>query len=287
MMRASLVASLCSILLLSGCDRRERQAQRTDTPRIEPLPVPDAPPRIAPRVPGDEEVPVLTGDAALAARLCRNPALALPASSTLFGHIKYDQAASGSLTGAPSGLGGGSCQQVHATAAAPLAAMLEAARAEAPAVGADLMAISCFRSIARQAALFCERGRIAERGYQGQARWVAPPGFSEHSTGLSVDFGSRNDGGCNLRPCFADTGVGRWLAANAGRFGFRLSFPPGNAQGVSYEPWHFRYVGGGMRSYSPVEEPVADDIAEAPPAPAPIEPPPPTPSEQSEAQQQP
>ena len=35
----------------------------------------------------------------------------------------------------------------------------------------------------------------------------------------------------------------RWLVANAPRFGFELSFPPGNRQQVKWEPWHWRWVG--------------------------------------------
>ena len=31
--------------------------------------------------------------------------------------------------------------------------------------------------------------------------------------------------------------------ANARRYGFEQSFPYGNKQGVSFEPWHWRYVG--------------------------------------------
>ncbi|MEM1310980.1 MAG: D-alanyl-D-alanine carboxypeptidase family protein, partial [Cyanobacteria bacterium P01_H01_bin.153] len=34
-----------------------------------------------------------------------------------------------------------------------------------------------------------------------------------------------------------------WLETNAARYSFELSFPEGNAQGVQYEPWHWRYVG--------------------------------------------
>lgn len=78
---------------------------------------------------------------------------------------------------------------------------------------------------------------------QGTPAGVAPPGFSEHATGLVIDFGSRSIPRCNLEPCFADTRTGRWLADNAGRFGFEMSFPDGNSQGVVFEPWHFRFVG--------------------------------------------
>ena len=35
----------------------------------------------------------------------------------------------------------------------------------------------------------------------------------------------------------------RWLAANAPRFGFEMSFPAGSRQQVKWEPWHWRWVG--------------------------------------------
>ncbi len=41
----------------------------------------------------------------------------------------------------------------------------------------------------------------------------------------------------------AVTPQARWLRTNAPRFGFELSFPPGNGQGVKWEPWHWRWVG--------------------------------------------
>ena len=34
-----------------------------------------------------------------------------------------------------------------------------------------------------------------------------------------------------------------WLAAHGTEYGFELSFPDGNTQGVAYEPWHWRFVG--------------------------------------------
>ena len=42
---------------------------------------------------------------------------------------------------------------------------------------------------------------------------------------------------------FAATPAGRWLRANAARFGFEMSFPAGNKQQVKWEPWHWRWVG--------------------------------------------
>lgn len=188
--------------------------------------------------------PKPAGEVAIAQRLCATRGADTGNAATLFGHFKQPQAAASSLASVPTSIGSGNCTQISASAAGPLAALFAAARSEAPDVGGQLYGLSCFRSVPRQADLYCKPARIAERGYAGQARWVAPPGFSEHATGASVDFGNRN-GNCNLDPCFAGTAAGRWLATNAARFGFRLSFPEGNAQGVSYEPWHFRYVGGG------------------------------------------
>ncbi|HEY9618014.1 MAG TPA: D-alanyl-D-alanine carboxypeptidase family protein, partial [Microcoleaceae cyanobacterium] len=39
------------------------------------------------------------------------------------------------------------------------------------------------------------------------------------------------------------TAAFQWLQANAAHYSFELSFPKDNRQGVSYEPWHWRYVG--------------------------------------------
>lgn len=64
----------------------------------------------------------------------------------------------------------------------------------------------------------------------------APSGYSEHHTGLAVDINSVEDD-------FAGTKEAIWLENNAPKFGFELSFPKGNKQGLSYEPWHWRYIG--------------------------------------------
>ncbi|MFM6854705.1 MAG: M15 family metallopeptidase [Sphingopyxis sp.] len=185
----------------------------------------------------------LTGDAALAQKICRGGGND-GAQASLFGHHRYAQASAGALTAAPDGFGGGNCTQIHGDMAQSLKELLAAAQGEDAALGVSLRGISCYRAIPRQAGLFCNPRKIASRGYAGQAKWVAPPGFSEHSTGYAIDFGAR-DGRCDVQPCFAGTPQGRWLAANASRFGFELSFPQGNAQGVSYEPWHYRWVGNG------------------------------------------
>jgi zinc D-Ala-D-Ala carboxypeptidase len=222
----------------------------------------------------------LTGEAAVAAAICRARGADASGAASLFGHIKHYDASAGSLVAPPAGFGGGNCSAVHRDMAGALSAMIAAADADSPGLGRAMVGISCHRSAKRQADLYCAAPRIAARGYAGQAFWVAPPGFSEHSTGRSIDFGDRAAPGCNVEPCFAGTAVGRWLASNAGRFGFAMSFPPGNAQGVAYEPWHFRYVGGWSGGASPAPEsengtdagaPAPIDVAPATPAPPPAE----------------
>ena len=93
--------------------------------------------------------------------------------------------------------------------------------------------------------MFChERRRAACVDATDRARSVAPPGYSEHATGYAIDFGVRPTRNCpDVSYCFASTPAGQWLLANAPDYGFELSFPAGNQQGVTWEPWHWRWVG--------------------------------------------
>lgn len=113
-----------------------------------------------------------------------------------------------------------------------LVAMVEAARLE----GITLDLSSTYRSYAYQQGLF-ERW-VRELGEAEAERVSARAGTSQHQLGTTVDFGS-------ITLAFADTAAGRWLAANASRYGFSLSYPDGfeAVTGYSYEPWHFRYIG--------------------------------------------
>ena len=47
----------------------------------------------------------------------------------------------------------------------------------------------------------------------------------------------------DVNPCIAAQPAGRWLIAHAREYGFELSFPGANTQSVSWEPWHWRWVG--------------------------------------------
>lgn len=111
----------------------------------------------------------------------------------------------------------------------------------AEAQGIQLIIISGFRSVNDQSALF--QRQIQRKGsQQAAAQYSAPPGYSEHHTGLALDIGDGQNPSADLKVAFEQTSAFQWLVNNAYQYGFELSFPPNNPQGVSYEPWHWRYV---------------------------------------------
>jgi zinc D-Ala-D-Ala carboxypeptidase len=115
--------------------------------------------------------------------------------------------------------------------------MVNAAKQES----VSIVPISGFRSVKTQTWLFSDRSR--RRGVEAAARSVAPPGYSEHHTGYAIDIGDARAPGRDITPGFANTNAFRWMAKNARKYGFEISFPPNNRQRVMYEPWHWRYIG--------------------------------------------
>lgn len=67
------------------------------------------------------------------------------------------------------------------------------------------------------------------------------PGTSEHQSGLCCDMHNLP----SAEESFGDTAEAAWLADNCYRFGFILRYPKGTTDitGITYEPWHFRFVG--------------------------------------------
>lgn len=180
-----------------------------------------------------------------AEQLCNGQDVQPMPDGRMLGHLPYAEAAPATLVAAPVGFALGAPCMVNRDMAPDLARMLIAARASLG-VGGGLRAVSCFRTIAHQRAVFCSqigpRKRCANAAER--ARSVGPPGYSEHATGYAIDFGARPSPGCaDVNACFAKTPVGRWLIQHAPEYGFELSFPLGNAQGVTWEPWHWRWVG--------------------------------------------
>ena len=151
----------------------------------------------------------------------------------LLGHFPYEQAEPADLVTLASGL------TLHRDAASALEEMQRDALFD----GIDLRVVSAYRSIDLQKQIFF--GVKSERNQSAaeRARVSAPPGFSEHSTGYAVDLGDGDQPATHLSTAFETTRAFAWLKANANRYHFTLSFPEQNSQGVSYEPWHWRFEG--------------------------------------------
>lgn len=111
-------------------------------------------------------------------------------------------------------------------------AMRDAAAAD----GVELLLISAFRSVEFQAALI--RNKLARGMSISEILKVnAPPGYSEHHGGRAIDIGTRDV--APLDEAFETTAAFSWLSGQARDFGFAMSYPRGNCEGYSYEPWHW------------------------------------------------
>ena len=127
---------------------------------------------------------------------------------------------------------------LRSAAEAALEEMASAARAD----GVTLVVSSAYRSYDYQTGVYSRI--VREMGQEAADRESARPGFSQHQTGMVADFGSIDDS-------FAETAAGRWMAANASRFGWSLSYPNGYeaVTGYRWESWHYRYVGKTLAAF--------------------------------------
>jgi len=126
----------------------------------------------------------------------------------------------------------GRAQRLAPATAAAWAAMQAAAAAE----GVTLLLVSGFRSIDYQARLI--RRKINAGQALAEILAVnAAPGFSEHHTGRAVDIAT--PGSRPLTEEFEHSAAFQWLGANAGHFGFAMSYPRDNGAGFVYEPRHW------------------------------------------------
>ena len=119
--------------------------------------------------------------------------------------------------------------------------MFNAARAE----GIYPIVREGYRTEKEQQALYDEKvqayineGYSRSRAEKTAKEWVALPGTSEHQLGIAVDINA------DKSKC-SNNEVYTWLAENAREYGFILRYPQGKLEmtGISYEPWHYRYVG--------------------------------------------
>lgn len=138
---------------------------------------------------------------------------------------------------------GRAVQQIRLYAAKSLEAFLIEARAQGY---NDVTVTSGFRNYNYQSQLF--NARLLqysylgdEKAYAAASKIVAVPGTSEHQSGLCCDM--HNLPAADVS--FGDTPAGKWMAANCHKFGFIIRYPEGKTDitGITYEPWHFRYIG--------------------------------------------
>jgi D-alanyl-D-alanine carboxypeptidase len=117
--------------------------------------------------------------------------------------------------------------------------------------GIHLRIFSAYRSISYQQGLFNEdiqrymkQGMSYEDAFNKTAQSIAVPGQSEHNAGLAADISTMDWKG-EINPEFENTEEFRWLDKNAAKFGFILRYPKGKEHitSITYEPWHYRYVG--------------------------------------------
>ncbi len=135
--------------------------------------------------------------------------------------------------------------------AAPAARELIAAAKEA---GYSLMVVSGYRTVATSERLYNNKVQQYINGGWGEeaakaeaAKWVAPPGTSEHHTGLAMDIVSSDyfTYYADLEHDFEKFDEFTWLYEHCADYGFILRYPKDKQEvtGITYEPWHYRYVG--------------------------------------------
>ena len=137
-------------------------------------------------------------------------------------------------------------QQLETEAAEQYRAMAAAAAAD----GITLELVTGYQDVsAREAAFDAQKQVYLEKGLSEEeaaayAASVCPPAnASEQAIGYAADILSPD---CTEKTTrFADTRAYQWLTAYAAEYGFILRYPKEaeSVTGITYEPWHWRYVG--------------------------------------------
>ena len=104
---------------------------------------------------------------------------------------------------------------------------------------------SSYRSVERQKELYnnsiqkyLKQGKSQEEAERLTDEYINNPGASDHNLGLAVDFN-------NVDNKFEDLDAFKWLKENAEDYGFILRYPKHKEDitKISYESWHWRFVG--------------------------------------------
>ncbi len=144
-------------------------------------------------------------------------------------------------------------QELDSRIIQPMKDFVAAARAE----GLNVYLSSGYRDYNTQSYLY---NRKIGQGYSAEdaARIVAPPGTSEHQTGLACDITDRY---YELKDSsLENTALYQWMSQHCHEYGFIVRYPKDKSgmttadaaesvTGIIYEPWHFRYVGVEAATY--------------------------------------
>jgi len=108
--------------------------------------------------------------------------------------------------------------------------------------GMTIKVTTAYRPYSYQADLYYYY--LAVKGEEWTQQYSAPPGTSEHQTGLAADVSCESIN-YELDVSFGETAEGEWLNQHAHEYGYILRYQEGQEDitGYSYEPWHIRYVG--------------------------------------------
>lgn len=121
---------------------------------------------------------------------------------------------------------------------------------DAKADGMNLLICSSYRDYKKQDSLmdksiakYVSRGMTYTEAFFKTKEQIALTGASEHHTGLAVDIVGKSHQ--SLDSAQADTSEAKWLSEHAAEYGFILRYPADKEEQtmISFESWHYRYVG--------------------------------------------
>ena len=119
--------------------------------------------------------------------------------------------------------------------------------AAARAQGLSVYLSSGYRSYDEQNYLY--QRKVSQYGEEQAKKIVAPPGTSEHQTGLACDITDKYYEFKNSS--LENTALYQWMSQHCQEYGFIVRYPKDkeDVTGIIYEPWHFRYVGKDAAEY--------------------------------------
>lgn len=254
--RRSLASLVTVALLLAACSATGVSTPSTTptaatplTPASTPRPVEHGPERVvhlAPLArPAEPAIAVRYGAALLADHCVDRDVAAPPATDVALTVLDRSYAlaagyAPADLVPASSaGLTGSSGTKLIRSVVVEDLAAMGAAWQEA---GLSVIVESAYRSYAGQAATF--DSWVSRLGHAAALSRSALPGHSEHQLGTAIDVTSPGWGG-RFGDWAVESPEGAWMADNAWRYGFVMSYPAGSQAQTcfSYESWHYRWIG--------------------------------------------